>query len=72
MDAIASEIRTNIASLQDEIKELRKSAKKDLGDCATVRTISAELRTRISRVKDLERNLVAAEEPPQDPRIPIR
>jgi hypothetical protein len=65
MGTLASEIRTNIASLQEEIQELRKSAKKDLSYSANIRLVSIELRTRISRVKDLEQNLLAAEEQQQ-------
>jgi hypothetical protein len=61
MTPLASDIRANIASLQGEIKELRKSAKRDLSDSANLRSVSADLRERIARVKDLERNLATEE-----------
>lgn len=64
MTSLASDIRANITSLQDEINELRKSAKRDLSDSATLRSVSADLRERIARVKDLERNLMAEEDNP--------
>jgi phage shock protein A len=61
MTPLASSIRADIASLQDEIKKLRRSAKRDLSDSANLRSVSADLRERIARVKDLERNLAAEE-----------
>jgi len=64
MPPLASNIRANIASLQAEIKELRRSAKRDLSDSANLRSVSADLRERIARVKYLERNLATEEANP--------
>ena len=61
MTPLASSIRANIASLQDDLKELRRSAKRDLSDSANLRSVGADLRERIARVKDLERNLATEE-----------
>jgi hypothetical protein len=66
MSPLASDIRANIASLQQEIQQLRKSAKRDLGDSANLRKVSGELRMCIARVKDLERNLVTEEANPPE------
>jgi len=48
MTLVASNISANIASLQDEIEELRRSAKHDLSDCANLRSVSANSRERIA------------------------
>jgi hypothetical protein len=75
MTPLASDIRANIASLQQEIQKLRKSAKQDLSDSANLRAVSAELRMCVARVKDLERNLATEEaNPPEAPSsaMPLR
>ena len=57
---LASEIRANIAALQSEINGLRSSVKKDIDNLEKVRLVSVELRTRLVRLDELERNLALA------------
>ena len=61
MDDLASEIRANIASLESDVHELRKSAKKNLDYPEKERQIHAELRGQMTRLEELTRNLASLE-----------
>lgn len=61
MPDLASEIRSNIASIESDMHKLRRSAKKTLEDPEKEQQIYAALRRQTTRLQELMWNLASVE-----------